>query len=252
VKSRAPTALRRRITAAGAVACLLPTLAWAGPPFLTDDPDPTETGHWEIYAPELDAAGRGASFDGAFGAELNYGAAPDLQLTVGLPAAYSHDVSGLRTGRGDLKLSAKYRFYHDDGTGVSIAVFPGVTLPTASGGLGSRHVTGLLPVWAQKNMGVWSVFGGGGYALNPGPGNRDFWTGGVAVTHTVSKRLLIGVEADRQGADTAGGSASTSLGVGAILQLKAPFRLLASGGPTFVDGEGSPGFHTFVALGLAF
>jgi hypothetical protein len=113
-------------------------------------------------------------------------------------------------------------------------------------------VTALLPVWAQKDAGPWSVFGGGGYAINPGAGERDFWTGGVAVARTVSRQLLVGVEADRQGADTVGGRASTSLGVGAILQLKAPFRLLASGGPTFVDGEGSPGFHAFVALGLDF
>lgn len=30
---------------------LAPATAWAGPPFLTDDPEPTETGHWEIYGP---------------------------------------------------------------------------------------------------------------------------------------------------------------------------------------------------------
>jgi hypothetical protein len=234
------------------IAALVPVLAWAGPPFLTDDPEPTETGHWEIYAPEFEAAGKGADFDGSLGAELNYGAAPNLQLTLGLPAAYRHDASGFHTGRGDLRFSAKYRFYHDEAAGISIATFPGLTLPTASSGLGSRHVTALLPVWAQKVSGAWSVFGGGGYAINPGAGNHDFWTGGVAVARTFSKRLLLGVEADRQGADTVGGSASTSLGLGAILQLKPPFRLLASGGPTFVDGERAAGFHAFIALGLDF
>jgi hypothetical protein len=231
---------------------LVPAVGWAGPPFLTDDPEPTQAGHWEIYAPEAEVAGKGAAFDGSFGAELNYGAAPNVQLTLGLPAAFAHDTSGFHAGRGDLRFSAKYRFYHDEGAGVSVAAFPGVALPTASHGLGSPHLTALVPIWAQKDIGPWSVFGGGGYAINPGSGNRDYWTGGFAVTRTVSKRLLIGVEADRQGADTVDGNASTSLGVGAILQLKAPFRLLASGGPTFVDGEGSPGFHAFVALGLDF
>lgn len=245
-------AQRCRVAAAGLAAGLLPGMAWAGPPFLTDDPEPTETGHWEIYAPEFEAAGKGAAFDGSFGAELNYGAAPNLQLTFGLPAAYTHDASGFHTGRGDLRISAKYRFYQDEAAGLSLAVFPGVTLPTASPGLGSRHVTALLPVWGQKNAGPWSVFGGGGYAINPGAGNRGFWTGGVAVARTFSKRLLVGVEADRRGADTVGGSASTAVGVGAILQLRAPFRLLVSGGPTFVDGGGTPSFHTFVALGLDF
>ena len=63
---------------------------------------------------------------------------------------------------------------------------------------------------------------------------------------------MLGVEADRQGADTVGGSATTSLGLGAIYQLNTPFRLLASGGPTFEDGGGAAGFHAFVALGMDF
>ena len=109
-----------------------------------------------------------------------------------------------------------------------------------------------MPVWAQKDAGPWSVFGGGGYAINPGSGNRNFWTGGIAVSRQVGKKLLIGLEADRQGADTVGGNGSTSLGMGLIWQLKAPFRLLASGGPTFEDGGGGAGFHMFAALGLDF
>jgi len=48
-----------------------------------------------------------------------------------------------------------------------------------------------------------------------------------------------------------GGRASTSLGAGMIYDLPGPFRLLASGGPTFEDG-GAHGFHSFVALGLDF
>jgi hypothetical protein len=72
----------------------------------------------------------------------------------------------------------------------------------------------------------------------------------VARSH--SERLLVGIEVDRQGADTAGGSGSTSMGVGMILDLEGPFRLLGSAGPTFDDAGGSVGFHAFIALGLDF
>jgi hypothetical protein len=41
--------------------------AQAGPPFLTDDPEPTETGHWEIYAPSLEASGKGRDYAGGAG-----------------------------------------------------------------------------------------------------------------------------------------------------------------------------------------
>jgi hypothetical protein len=234
------------------MAALCSAGAHAGPPFLTDDPEPTDTGHWEIYAPRVESAGKGADHEGSVGGEINYGAAENLQLTAGWSASYVHDASGYRWGRGDLELSAKYRFYHDDAAGISIAVFPGITLPTGSNGMGNRKVTALLPVWAQKDIGPWSIFGGGGYAINPGRGNRDYWTGGLAVTRQLSKRFLLGVEVDRQGADAVDTRAETSLGMGAIWQLPAPFRLLASGGPTFVDGEAAPGFHGYLALGLNF
>jgi hypothetical protein len=226
--------------------------AFAGPPFLTDDPEPTETGHWEIYAPLMEADGRGADFKGAAGAELNYGAAPDLQLTLGLPAAYVHDRTGWRWGAGDIEVSAKYRFYHDDAVGISIAAFPGITLPTGNHGMSASKVTALLPVWAQKDVGPWSVFGGGGYAINPGTGNRNYWTGGLALTRSFGDGLLIGVEADRQGADIVGGRGSTQLGAGTIVRLNGSLRLLASGGPTFGDAGGKAGFHAFAALGLNF
>jgi len=234
-----------------ALACL-PQGAAAGPPFLTDDPEPTETGHWEIYAPFIEAEGLGADFEGAAGVELNYGAAPDLQLTLGVPIDYMHASGRWRWGAGDIRLSTKYRFFQDKADGFQLALFPGVTLPTGSNGMGACKVAALLPVWAQKDAGPWSIFGGGGYAINPGPDARDYWTGGIAVTRQFGDRLLLGVEADRQGAGRIDGRASTSFGVGGIYRLKAPFRLLASGGPTFEDGGSPAAFHAFLALGLDF
>ena len=226
--------------------------AVAGPPFATDDPEPTEPGHWEIYAPLIDVEGQSGVFAGSTGVEINYGAAPDLQLTVAAPMAYAHENGRWRWGAGDIEMSAKYRFYHDERAGVSVAVFPGVTLPTASNGMGAGRVTALLPVWAQKDWGPWSAFGGGGYAINPGPGNRDYWTGGVAVTRQMGPRLLLGAEVDRSGPDTIDGRASTSLGIGAIYRCGGPFRILASGGPRFSDGGGAAGYQGFVAVGLDF
>lgn len=224
----------------------------AGPPFLTDDPEPTETGQWEIYGPLVEGAGRGSEFEGSTGAEINFGAAPNLQLTIGLPLHFAHEHGSSRWGGGDVELSAKYRVYRDENEGISIAAFPGLTLPTARRGMGNARVTALLPVWVQKDFGRWSAFGGGGYAINPGPGNRDYWTGGAAIVDRVTERLLVGIEVDRQGADAIGGLATTSLGVGLTYQFHGPFRFLASGGPVFTDGGGEAGFHFFAALGLDF
>jgi Putative MetA-pathway of phenol degradation len=156
----------------------------------------------------------------------------------------------MRWGLGDVAVSVKYRFYQDDDAGLSIAAFPGMTLSTATYSLGNNRVTGFLPVWVQKNLGSWSVFGGGGYTINPDAGNRNYLTGGIAVSRQVAPKLPIGIEADLQGADRVGGNGETSLGLGAIWHLKAPFRLPAPSGPTFDDGDGAAGFHAVVALGL--
>jgi Putative MetA-pathway of phenol degradation len=242
--------MRLSIRAIALSLALAPTAALAGPPFLTDDPEPTEAGHWEIYAPLIDGEGLGSNYEGSVAAEFNFGAASDVQVTVGVPIAYTHDAAGMEWGTGDLGISVKYRFYHDEDAGLSIAAFPGLTLPTANNGMGNNKATAFLPVWFQKDSGAWSVFGGGGYAINPGIGNRNYWTGGIALSRQISSKLLIGIEADRQEADAVDGRGRTSFGLGAIYQLKAPFRLLASGGPSFGDEGGAIGFHAFVALGM--
>jgi hypothetical protein len=123
-----------------------------------------------------------------------------VQLTVELPIAYSRDATAMNWGAGDIAISAKHRFYQNEEAGLSIATFPGLTLPTGTNGIGRGSVTALLPIWVQHDSGPWSVFGGGGYAINPGAENQNYWTGGIAVSRQVTPKLLIGIEADRQGA----------------------------------------------------
>jgi hypothetical protein len=224
--------------------------ASAGPPFLTDDPEPTDTRHWELYTPQFQAAGIGGDLSGSFGAEINYGPVRNVQLTLDVPIAFSHEGAGWRSGAGNLAASIKYRFYHNERAGLQIAVFPGITLPTAANGLGAGRVTAFLPIWAQKDIGPWSVFGGGGYNVNPGAGNRNYWSGGVAVARQFGKKLLVGVEADQYGSDVTGGHSSTSVGVGTIVYLGGPMSLLGSAGPTWTGNK--TGYHVYAALGLNF
>ena len=70
---------RIRIRALAALVAM-PGAAWAGPPYVTDDPQPTDLGHWEIYAFGA-AEGAHGSWDGAAGLDLNYGGLPGVQLT---------------------------------------------------------------------------------------------------------------------------------------------------------------------------
>lgn len=233
-----------------ALATLLSTPALAGPPYLNDDPVPTDTGHWEIY---VFTAGdeRGSTLDADSGFDLNFGPVKNVQVSSTLPMSFSHDPSsGWRVATGDVELAVKWRLIDDDKDGVSAAVFPRAFLPTS--GLKSHKRTHfLLPIWIEKDFaGGTSIFGGGGYEINPGPANRDFWQGGLAITHDLNKKLSLGAEIAWQGSDTIGGAAQTSAGIGSIFKLSDHYALLFSGGPTFSDDRTS--YHFYGALGLFF
>lgn len=222
----------------------------AGPPYQTDDPEPTDLGHWEIYS-FVDFDGRHRDLDGEGGFDLNYGAAEGLQLTATLPLAFSREAeTGWRKGRGDVELGAKYRLVDDKNDGWQLAVFPRVILPTSANHLGGDHARLLLPVWAQKDFGKTSVFGGGGYEINPGSGNRNFWEAGVAVTRDVTGQLQLGGEMSAHSADTRDGKSSIGVDAGMIDKLGGPYSLLLAGGPSFSGGHTS--YHGYVALGLNF
>ncbi|TMJ14760.1 MAG: hypothetical protein E6G94_08865 [Alphaproteobacteria bacterium] len=225
--------------------------AAAGPPYVTDDPEPTEPGHWEVYL-FAGADGAHGAWDGAAGADLNYGAAEDLQLTATVPIALSHESgAGTRAGAGDLEIGVKYRFLHAEAAGIDVAIFPRVILPTAGRRFGTGRAALLLPVWAEKDIGVWSLFGGAGYMVNPGAGNRNFWQSGLAVTRTVSPRLSIGGEATLEGPDQADGHRTAGVDLGGIYKLGGPFALLFSGGPV-KEHHGPTGWRGYAALGLSF
>ena len=225
--------------------------AIAGPPYETDDPEPTELGKWEIYAFSAIDAHRG-DIDGAAGFDLNYGPVANVQLTASLPVGFAHVAgqAGWQRGVGDVELGVKYRFFERTDAGLSVAIFPRVFLPTASKRFGTGRTRLLLPLWVQKDSGAWSLFGGGGYEINPGRGNRDFWQAGAAITRQVAPNWSVGGEITRAGRDRDDAAATTSLGLGSIIGLGGPWSLLLSGGPRFAPDQTS--YHLYAALGLNF
>ena len=233
-----------------ALALAVATPALAGPPYLTDDPAPTDTGHWEIYAFGTGEK-RHSTLDADTGLDLNYGPVRDVQLTATLPMSFSHEPNaGWRGGTGDVELAVKYRFLNDERSGVSAAIFPRAFLPTSSIEHGEKMRL-LLPLWLEKDFaGGTSIFGGGGYQLNPGRGNRNFWQAGIAVTQDLGDKFSLGAEIIRQGPDETGGTAQTRAGLGSIVKLSDHYALLFSAGPTWADHRTA--WHFYSALGLFF
>ena len=221
----------RRLAALGL--CLFCTGLSAGPPFLTDDPEPVDLGHLELY---LFSQGQNRSEDrSSFGpaVEFNYGILPDTQLHIIVPYAYDRP-QGMQSqsGLGDTEVGIKYRFFHETDTLPQMAMFPFVEIPTGSADkrLGSGHTRIYLPVWVQKSWGPWTTYGGYGWWRNPGDGNQDWSYAGWLVQRDLSKKLTLGVEAYHNTAMTIGGQASTGFNAGGQVNLSEEHHILFTAG----------------------
>ena len=230
------------------ISVLLAAPALAGPPFVSDDPEPTAAGHWEIYGFAAGTHVPGES-DGAGGFDINYGGAKDLQVTAVLPLNYQTGRDGA-VGLGNIELAAKYKFLHqaDGSPWPDVAFFPRAFVPTAGHRFGTRRLSVLLPLWAQKDLGQWSLFGGGGYDINPGRGQRDFWLTGVGLQRALGERLSLGAEIYRQTADADDARRFTGLNVGALYKLGPHWSLIGSAGPGIEHSRTEGRYSFYVAL----
>ena len=211
--------------------CVLSPLCMAGPPYVTDDPEPTDYQHFEIYAFDQGTNTKTGGSSSS-GIDFNYGAAPDLQLTAVMPVEFESPVSGKSvSGMGNIELAAKYRFLHQDGFGWDVSVFPRVFLPSASAQVGEHHASLLLPFWVEKDWGAWSSFGGGGCAINESRDAKDYCLMGWALTRQLFPNFQVGAEIYHQTADAKGGRATTGIGGGIRYDFTDHYHLLAYAGP---------------------
>jgi hypothetical protein len=242
---------RRRLIAATLLSAA-PAAAFAGPPYISDDPEPTDYQHYEIY---LFANGERArdGMSGEGGVDFNYGALPDLQLTAVLPIGYSFpDSAGTQVGPGNIELAAKYRFLHQAQIGWDIAVFPRVFLPRLSSRVGDNHPAFLLPLWLEKDWDDWSTFGGGGCEINRGGDAKNFCLAGWALTRQVLPDLQLGAELVHQTPSSKGGRSSTGVGAGVKYDLSDNYHLLGYFGPSLQNTDQTSQFSWYAAMLFTF
>ena len=218
---------------------LLASHVYAGPPFLTDDPEPVPYQNYEAYIFSTLDRSAGNTFIQAPAFEFNLGVATNLQLHLVVPLAYSSSSAAHSTyGFGDMELGAKFRFVEESEHIPQIAIFPLLELPTgnASRGLGNGETWGKLPLWLQKSWGPWTTYGGGGYALNQAAGQRNYPFAGWLWQRDLGEHLTLGGEMFAQGKSTDDGHAYALLNFGGTYKLTAHCQLLFTGGHT-VAGE---------------
>ena len=222
--------------------------ALAGPPFLTDDPEPVEYQHWEAYL-----FGNGDHAGGSYtinspAVEVNFGVLPDTQLHLIVPMT-TVGGSGVPTvsGLGDTEFGIKYRFLHETNGWPQIGIFPMVELPTgdAGRGLGNGRAWFRLPLWLQKSFGPWTTYGGGGAALNSAPGQHDYPFGGWLVQRDLGDHLTLGGELFAQGRTTDQDQGFAAVNLGGYYKFTDHFNCLFSAGHSLAGSQ-----HTLWYFGL--
>jgi hypothetical protein len=242
---------RKRLTVISIAVVLLfcfSRMVLAGPPFLTDDPEPVELGHHEFYIfSTLDKASDSTQVQ-ALAFEFNYGIAPQTQFHIEFPFTYFNPDSGPTAyGPGDLELGVKYRFIQETENFPQVGTFPMLEVATgdSSRGLGNGRTWAKFPIWAQKGWGPWTTYGGGGYAVNPAPGQRDYPFAGWLLQRDLSEQLTLGGEIFAQGKVADDGQATTLVNFGGFYNLSKNFSLLFTVGNN-ISGEN----HLISYLGL--
>jgi len=219
----------------------------AGPPFVTDDPEPPPPGGWEINVPFILEHASGATEMDAPLFDLNYGL-PDIQLKLEIPVEIIHDDSdGTVSGSGDLLLGVKWRFLNNEQSKFQVGVYPQLLVPTGdhSRGLGEGQPGFVLPLLAQKSWDKWTLYGNVGFWWRSAPESRDYFYAGAVLEREITERFELGVEVFGNSPKERGGRLSVAFNLGGKWKLGEHLNLLFSGGRDIVGDT-----HAMAYVGL--
>ena len=221
--------------------------AHAGPPFVTDDPEPPPPGGWEINVPFILERTPGQTDMNTPLFDLNYGL-PDIQLKLEFPIeVVNEDTTGTQAGAGDTLIGVKWRFFHNEKSQLQLGTYPQLLVPTGdrTRGLGQGQPAYLLPFLAQKSWEKWTLYGNVGYWWQTGAETRNYVYAGAVLERQINERLELGVELFGNSPKQRGGRSDVAFNIGGTLKLREHLNLLFTGGRDIVGDT-----HAMVYIGL--
>ncbi len=228
--------LKVHCTVFGAGWLLAIGLAQAGPPFVTDDPEPPPPGGWEINIPFiLDRTPSVTEMDAPL-FDFNYGL-PNVQLKLELPIRIVHeDNDGTAAGAGDLLLGVKWRFFNNEQSQLQFGIYPQLLLPTGdrARSLGDDRAAFVLPLLAQKNWEKWTLYSNVGFWWQTGAKTRNYFYAGAVLEREINERLTLGVELFGNSPKERGGRSELAFNLGGVWKLSKHVNLLFAGGRDIV------------------
>ena len=225
------------------------SLVQAGPPFVTDDPEPPPPGGWEINIPFMLERSPGKTEMNAPLFDFNYGL-PDVQLKLEFPISIVYDDGdGTAAGAGDLLLGVKWRFLNNEELHLQLGVYPQLLVPTGdqARGLGESRTAFVLPLVAQKSWGKWTLYGNVGFWWQTAAETRNYVYAGAVLEREINERLTLGTELFGNSPKEHGSRSDVAFNLGGTWKLSEHVNLLFTGGRDIVGDT-----NAMVYVGLQF
>jgi hypothetical protein len=222
--------IHRRLIAIGFLLAI--SLAQAGPPFVTDDPEPPPPGEWEINVPFILARTPAKTEMDEPLLDLNYGL-PDVQLKLEFPIKVVHEGGrGTAAGAGDLLLGVKWRFLNNEQSQLQLGIYPQLLLPTGDNtrDLGQGRPAFVLPLVAQKNWEKWTLYGNVGFWWQTASETRNYVYAGAVLEREINERLTLGAELFGNSPKERGSRSDVAFNIGGIWKLGTHLNLIFAGG----------------------
>jgi hypothetical protein len=222
-------------------------LSRAGPPFVTDDPEPPPPGGWEINVPFILERIPGETEMETPLFDLNYGL-PNIQLKLEFPIEIlQDDTNRTLAGVGDVLLGVKWRFFNNEKSQLQLGIYPQLLVPTGdhARGLGEGRTAFVLPVVAQKSWEKWTLYGNIGYWWRGAHETRDYFYAGAVLEREINEQLELGVELFGNSPKERGVRSDFAFNIGGTWKLSKHLNLLFSGGRDIVGDT-----HAMAYIGL--
>ncbi|MFM9914102.1 MAG: hypothetical protein ACKVN9_11265 [Methylophilaceae bacterium] len=226
--------------------------AWAGAPFVTDDPEPVEVKHLEVNLAVNMSRSQGETSVGAPGIDINYGLLPDVQIHGQPKLTYERTHDGSHYGIDNTEIGVKYRFFnrqYRDSTWMA-GVYPMLMIPTGDKILNpnERKIQTFLPLWIQRDSKDWTIYGGVGYRINQGVDTKNSHFVGITVINHISESLQLGGELFHETPSKNGEKETVGFNLGGKYDLSEHYHLLFSAGKALMNVYSTNQFSTYLAL----
>ncbi len=210
---------------------------FAGPPFNTDDPAPVPYHHWEYYISSINVH-QANSWSGTLPHfEVNFGLFHNMQVHLLLPLNYtSMQNQTMRFGYANTEVGVKYCFISETDNRPQIGTFPIALIPTVKNdNFSDAKAKVFIPVWLQKSFDKLTTYGGIGYWINSGTGNKNSVFAGWEVQYDFSPIVTLGSELYYQSADAVDSKSVVALNVGGSINPSEKFHFIFSVGHSLIN-----------------